>query len=84
LAEQRVPVAGLAGGSLAEATPDGWRATRGANGVLVQAPEDKDPRLSFTIDESEELRAWGFSPDGLAVLAAASPGLTIVRRHHLD
>jgi hypothetical protein len=84
LAGQRVPVAWLGGGSLAEATADGWRATRGANGVLVQAPEDKDPRLSFTIEEPEELRAWGFSPDGLTVLAGASPGLTIFRRHHLD
>jgi len=51
---------------------------------VVHAPEDQDSRLSFAIDESEELRAWGFSPDGLTVLAAASPGLAIYRRHHLD
>ncbi|HEX9362362.1 MAG TPA: hypothetical protein VGA47_01085 [Candidatus Dormibacteraeota bacterium] len=75
---------GLGRGGIAWATPDGWRVTLGANGVVVHAPEDQDSRLSFAIDESEELRAWGFSPDGLTVLAAASPGLAIYRRHHLD
>ena len=83
LAGERVPVAGLAGGSLAQATPDGWRVTLGADGVVVHAPEHQDSRLSFTIDESEELRAWGFSPDGLTVLIAASPGLAIYCRDHL-
>jgi hypothetical protein len=77
-------VAGLTGGSLAHATTDGWRASLGANGVVVHAPEDQDSRLSFAIEESEELRARGFSPDGLTVLVAASPGLAIYRRDQLD
>jgi hypothetical protein len=84
LSGQRVPVAGLAGGSLGWATTDGWRVSVGTNGAVVHAPDDQDSRLSFTIEEPDELRAWGFSPDGLTVLAAASPGLAIYHRDHLD
>lgn len=84
LAGQRVPVAGLAGGSLAQVTIDGWRVSLGDHGVIVQAPKDHDSRLSFTIEEAEQPRAWGFSPDGLTILVAASPGLTIYGRDHLD
>jgi hypothetical protein len=79
-----VPVAGLAGGSLAQATADGWRVSLRANGVVVHAPEDQDSRLSFIVEESEQLRAWGSPPDGLTALVAASPGLAIYHRDHLD
>jgi len=52
--------------------------------VVVHAPPDQDPRLSFTIEESEELRTWGFSPDGLTLPVAAPPRLAIYPRDHLD
>jgi hypothetical protein len=80
LAGQWVPVAGLAGGSLAQVTHDGWRVTLATEGVAVHAPQDRDSRPSFIIDASEELRAWGFSPDGLTILVAVSSGITIYRR----
>jgi hypothetical protein len=84
LAEEQVPVVGLAGGSLAQATTDGWRVSLNTAGVLVHAPDGQDPGASFTVEESEELRAWGFSPDGLTLVAGASPGLAIYRREYLD
>jgi hypothetical protein len=57
-----VPVAGLAGGSLPAEAPDGWRVFLDSGGVLVHAPDHQDASESFTVQEHEELRAWGFYP----------------------
>ena len=44
-----VPVAGLAGGSLAAETADGWRVSADTDGVLVHAPDHRVAKYSFTL-----------------------------------
>jgi hypothetical protein len=44
--------------------------------VTVSAPG----RQLLQIHESEEMRAFGFSPDGTTFVIATSPGLAIYRR----
>ena len=44
--------------------------------MTVSAPG----RQPLQVSESEELRAFGFSPDGAAFVIATSPGLAIYRR----
>jgi len=84
LAGQHIPVAGLAGGSLLTETADGWRVTAETDRVIVRSPQNRNPRDSFAVEESEELRAWGFAPDGMTLVVAASSGLVTYRRQNLD
>jgi len=71
-----IGVCGLAGGQLPGATADGWQAGASGNGVTVSAPG----REPLTVSDSEEMRAFGFSPDGTTFNIATSPGLAIYRR----
>jgi hypothetical protein len=71
-----ISVCGLAGGRLPAATADGWQARLSDGGVVISAA-GREPLL---VSESEEIRAFGFSPDGRSFIIAASPGLVIYRR----
>jgi hypothetical protein len=71
-----IGVCGLAGGRLPAATADGWQARASGDCVTVSAPG----RRLLQIHESEEMRAFGFSPDGTTFVIATSPGLAIYRR----
>jgi hypothetical protein len=71
-----IGVCGLAGGQLPGATADGWQARASGDGVTVSAPG----RQPLVVSESEEMRAFGFSPDGTTFIIASSPGLAIYRR----
>ena len=66
-----IGVCGLAGGELPGATADGWQARASGDGVTVSAPG----RQPLVVSESEEMRAFGFSPDGTTFIIATSPGL---------
>jgi hypothetical protein len=44
--------------------------------VTVSAPG----RQLLQVSESEEMRAFGFSPDGATFVIATSPGVAIYRR----
>jgi hypothetical protein len=68
-----VEVTGLAGGQLPGRTEDGWRADAHAGGVTVSAPGGQP----LEIDENEELRAFGFSPDGNTFIVATPSGVLI-------
>ncbi len=56
-------------------TEDGWRADAHAGGVTVSAPGGQP----LEIDENEELRAFGFSPDGNTFIVATPSGVIICR-----
>jgi hypothetical protein len=71
-----IGVCGLGGGRLPDATADGWRARVSGNRVTVSAPG----RQQLQVSENEEMRAFGFSPDGTTFVIATSPGLAIYRR----
>jgi len=71
-----IGVCGLAGGHLPGATADGWQARASGDGVTVSAAG----RQPLVASESEEMRAFGFSPDGTTFIIATSPGLAIYRR----
>jgi hypothetical protein len=71
-----IEVADLAGGRLAVTTADGWRAVRTADGVVLLGTAGKTVELC----EAEEIRAFGFSPDGQVFIIASSPSLTTFRR----
>ena len=71
-----IGVCGLAGGRLPDATADGWQARVSGNCMTVSAPG----RQPLQASESEEMRAFGFSPDGATFVIATSPGLAIYRR----
>jgi hypothetical protein len=45
--------------------------------VTVSAPS----RHPLQVNESEEMRAFGFSPNGATFVIATSPGIAIYRRH---
>jgi hypothetical protein len=68
-----VEVTGLAGGQLPGLTEDGWRADAYDGGVTVSAPGCQP----LEIDDNEELRAFGFSPDGNAFIVATPSGVLI-------
>jgi hypothetical protein len=53
-------VAGLAGGRLPVTTADGWQARPARRGVALAGPAGESAEVS----EPEEIRAFGFSPDG--------------------
>ena len=74
--DQWIEVAGLTGGQLPTDTADGWRARRTAQGVTLSGPAQE----RMVVPELEEIRAYGFSPDGRAFVVASSPSLTIFRR----
>ena len=76
LAGAWIGVYGLAGGQLPNTTADGWQARASGDCVTVSAPG----RQPLLISESEEMRAFGFSPDGTTFIIATSPGLAIYRR----
>src|SRR5512146_269061 len=61
-----IGVCGLAGGQLPGATADGWQARASGVGVTVSAPG----RAPLVVSESEEMRAFGFSPDGTTFIIA--------------
>jgi hypothetical protein len=71
-----IGVCGLAGGRLPDATADGWQARPSGARVTVSAPG----RRPLQVNESEEMRAFGFSPDGTTFVIATSPGLALYRR----
>jgi hypothetical protein len=71
-----IGVCGLAGGRLPDATADGWQARVSGDRVTVSAPG----RQPVEVSEGEEMRAFGFSPDGTAFIIATSLGLAIYRR----
>jgi hypothetical protein len=71
-----IEVAGLAGGRLRVTTADGWRARLAEHGVALSGPSGE----TMAIGEPEEIRAFGFSPDGQAFVVGSSPSLVIFRR----
>jgi hypothetical protein len=71
-----IGVCGLAGVRLPDATADGWQARVSGDWVTISAPG----RQPLQVSESEEVRAFGFSPDGATFVIATSPGLAIYRR----
>jgi hypothetical protein len=73
---QWIEVAGLAGGRLPAATADGWQVRRTAQGVSLSGPAGE----TVAVQEAEEIRAFGFSPDGQAFIVASSPGLAVFQR----
>ena len=76
LSGQWIDVAGIAGGQLPAVTADGWQIRPAARGVELTGPAGE----SLAVNESEEMRAFGFSPDGVSFVIAASPSLAIFRR----
>jgi hypothetical protein len=71
-----IAVCGLAGGRLPDATADGWHARVTGDRVTVSAPG----RQPLQVNGSEQVRAFGFSPEGTTFVIATSPGLAIYRR----
>jgi hypothetical protein len=71
-----IGVCGLASGRLPDVTADGWQARVSGDRVTISAPG----RQAVQVNQSEEMRAFGFSPDGATFVIATSPGLAIYRR----
>ena len=71
-----VAVAGLCGGALPDVTGDGWVVRRDGRGVVLSHPD----HASQHIHETEELRAFGFSPRGDCFVLAVTPDVHIYRR----
>lgn len=71
-----VPVAGLWGGHLSQATSDGWTCERSAVGVALKGPNGN----TLTMNDEEEVRACGSSPHGRVFVFATSPTLYLVTR----
>lgn len=78
-APEQVPSMGLEGGSLPQATTDGWSCQRSADGATLTKGEHRIP-----VVDTEELRALGFSPGGSLFVYATSPNLTVLRRRLVD
>jgi hypothetical protein len=74
--EHRVPVAGLWGGELPTTTQDGWTCRRVPTGASLVGPDG----TAIAIDDDEEFRACGFSPDGHVFVFATSPTLYLAAR----
>ena len=70
-----IPVAGLAGGRLAQSTAGGWVASQAATGVVLE----RDDHDRQEITETEEVRVFGFSKDGGTFVLGSSPTLRIFR-----
>ncbi len=73
---QWIKVAGLAGGRLPVTTADGWRARLADRGVALSGPAGE----LVKVNEPEEIRAFGFSPDGATFIVASSPSVVIFGR----
>lgn len=71
-----LPSAGLWGGRLNHETEDGWAATAGDKGVDVARAD----RTGFSVDDSDEVRAFGFSPGGTLFVMATSATLHAYHR----
>lgn len=71
-----VPVAGLWGGDLPVETSDGWLIERDAQGAKVTGPDG----ATIAIEDGEEARALGFSPEGRLVIYATSSTLYVAAR----
>lgn len=66
-----LPSAGLWGGGLDHETQDGWALTVGDDGVVVA----RAGHVEFSVDDSNEARAYGFSPRGTLFVLATSATL---------
>jgi len=73
LAGQWIDLAGLAGGHLATSTPDGWHARRAEDGIHLSGPSGATAMMPAI----EEVRAFGFSYDGMVLVVASSSSLII-------
>lgn len=71
-----VPVAGLFGGTLPGTTDDGWACRVEDAGARLSGPHGS----LVTVDDAEERRACGFSPQGQVFVFATSPTLYIAVR----
>jgi hypothetical protein len=71
-----IRAAGLWGGDLPQSTTDGWTSRRLSGGTVLHAEGQPD----FSIDDSEEYRAQGFSPLGSAFVYATSPTVYLATR----
>jgi hypothetical protein len=67
---QWIEVTCLADGRLPAATADGWQARRTVHGVALSGPAEE----TVAVQEAEEIRAFGFSPDGQAFILAQLTG----------
>jgi hypothetical protein len=71
-----VAVAGLWGGALARSTDDGWTCRVDGTGATLFGPGSE----RVVIDDSEGLRACGFSPGGRVFVLATSSTLHVAVR----
>jgi hypothetical protein len=71
-----IRAAGLWGGGLDQTTTDGWTCHRVDGGAVLSA----DAQPDFRIEDREEYRAQGFSPEGGAFVYATSPTVYLVTR----
>lgn len=71
-----IPMAGLWGGRLPEETADGWVCERSAAGASLRGPDG----TTVAIDDDEEFRAFGFSPEGRVFVYATSPTIYVITR----
>ena len=76
VADRWIDVSGLRGGEPIATTDDGWVATRRADDVDLEGPAGRQ-RLSAG---AEELRAYGFSPDGMYFVLATPGDVSIFGR----
>lgn len=67
--------AGLWGGSLPTSTSDGWVCSHSSEGAQLSNGHE-----SFRIPDAEELRAFGFSPQGSVFVLATSSTVTLTSR----
>jgi hypothetical protein len=74
--QSRVPVAGLWGGTLSSTTDDGWTCQIEDAGARLSGPEGS----LIAVDDAEEPRACGFSPQGQVFVFATSPTLHVAVR----
>ncbi len=79
VAQMWLPVAGLGGGSLPTATSDGWRATTTL--TLGSVRLEADGLGTVDVTDADEVRAFGFSPDGRVFVLATSSGVMLLRRN---
>lgn len=71
-----LPSSGLWGGHLDPMTDDGWMATAVEGGVVVERTDD----VGFTVHDSDDVRAMGFSPRGTVFVFATSSTLYLYVR----
>jgi hypothetical protein len=64
------------GGLLDHETKDGWTVTADEDGVVVA----RAGRVGFRVDDSDEVRVFGFSPGGTLFVLATPATLYAYRR----